>query len=155
MRNFTSLALLCFLISCSGERQFSNEDRDAVDQIRKDYVAAWLDNDRQKILSLFNEKATIVPSGLFPMQGIEQIEKYWFPDNGSTTTIHTYAVELIDLQGTDSMAYSLEKGTLNFTFTFNEFTMTKESTSHATTIYQKNKEGNWEITSRMWTSLNE
>ncbi|WP_425391906.1 YybH family protein [Ekhidna sp.] len=155
MRYLLLLISTIFLFCCSEKVEFSDRDRAAVEQIRKDYVSGWLQNDQKKILTLFNENATIVPSGLFPMKGIEQITKYWFPDNGSTTTIHSYAVELINLKGTDSMAYSLEKGTLNFTYTFNDFTMTKESTSHATTIYQKNKDGKWEITSRMWTSLDE
>lgn len=155
MRLIISVVLVSLLFSCTKENKFTKSDEEAINRIRKEYVEGWLDNDTNKILNLFAEDATIVPSGLFPMVGKEQIQKYWFPDNGSATTIHSYAVELLDLQGTDSMAYSLEKGILNFTYTFNEFNMTKESTSHATTIYQKNQEGNWEITSRMWTSLNE
>lgn len=156
MRSIIAILLISLLASCTEyEGGFTDEDKKEVNQIRRDYVNGWLANDKETVLGLFKDDATIVPSGLFPISGMEEIELYWFPNDSSMTTIHSYEIELLDLQGTDSIAYSLEKGILNFTYAKGDFTMTKESTSHATTIYQKNLEGNWKIISRMWTSLNQ
>lgn len=153
MRNILWVLSAFILVSCSQKNAFTQADTEAINRIRRDYVNGWLANDSETVLGLFENNATIVPSGLSPITGKENIEAYWFPNDSSETIIHSYAVELIELEGTDSMAYSLEKGTLNFTYSKGDFTMSKESISHATSVYKKNKEGNWKIISRMWTSL--
>lgn len=152
---FFILFLAIFIASCSSDRSFTKVDDAAIEKIRRDYVNGWLANDSETVLGLFESDAIIIPSGLDPIQGIEAIENYWFPKDSSETTIHSYSIELLDLKGTDSMAYTLEKGILNFTYTNGDFTMTRESISHATTTYRKNDQGKWKITSRMWTSLNQ
>ncbi|WP_420315730.1 YybH family protein [Ekhidna sp.] len=149
------IILIVLISSCSepSPQGFTEDDQQIVNQMRIDYVDGWLSNDEKKVLDLFHREATIIPSGLSPIQGIQDIKNYWFPNDSSTTTIHSYDVELLNLKGTDSMAYSLEKGILNFTYTKADFTMTKSSTSHASTIYQKGDDGSWKIISRMWTQV--
>ncbi len=154
MKNILILLLMLTGMSCTKRESFTSKDIEAIDQIRRDYVNGWLANDSETVLGLFSDDAIIIPSGLSPIKGKDKIEDYWFPNDSSETIIHSYTVELLDLQGTDSMAYSLEIGTLNFTYTQGDFTMTKESTSHASTVYKKNMEGSWVVISRMWTSLN-
>ncbi|MEP1033387.1 nuclear transport factor 2 family protein [Ekhidna sp.] len=155
MRVVLLILIVGLVASCTVDNSFTQSDTQEINRIRRDYVNGWLANDRETVLGLFTADATIIPSGQYPLTGQEEIEKYWFPNDNSETTIHSYAVELIELQGTDSMAYTIEKGVLNFTYTNGDFTMTKESTSHATSVYRKSKEGSWKIVSRMWTSLNE
>lgn len=144
------------LAACTSVNQntFDKQDQESINQIRGGYVSGWLAGDSEQVLNLFQTDATIIPSGMAPIKGIDRIEGYWFPKDGSITTIHTYEVELLDLQGTDSMAQSLEKGTLNFTYEKGDFTMTQTSTSHAITVYKKQKDASWKIVSRMWTQLN-
>lgn len=150
------LTLVVIAVSCSMDKHvFTPSDQDTINEIRRNYTNGWLANDSQTILDLFAEDATIIPGKLSPITGKENIKEYWFPEDGSETTIHTYSVELLELNGTDSMAYSLEKGILNFTYTLNDFSTTKESISHASTVYRKNRQGEWKIISRMWTNLNE
>ncbi|WP_420577928.1 YybH family protein [Ekhidna sp.] len=150
-----SIVLLVAFIACSPSpsAEFPKEDQEAVNQIRKDYVNGWLVNDSETVLNLFHSNANIIPSGMAPIMGIDEIEEYWFPNDSSVTTIHSYEVELLELQGSGSMAFSLEKGDLNFTYKKGDFVMTKTSTSHATTVYSKQKDGSWKIISRMWTQL--
>ncbi|MEQ6165760.1 MULTISPECIES: SgcJ/EcaC family oxidoreductase [unclassified Ekhidna] len=149
--------LLITILSCANQTgdNFSKQDKKAVNQIRNDYVNGWLANDKATVLNLFHSDASIVPSGMAPIQGKDAIEAYWFPNDSSITTIHSYEVELLKLQGTDAMAYSLEKGVLDFTYEKGDFSMSKTSTSHATTVYRKQTDGEWKIISRMWTQLNE
>ena len=116
-------------------------------------MSGWLAGDSETVLGLFAKDATIIPDGMAPINGLEAIEDYWFPNDSSKTVIHSYEVELIDLRGTDSMAYSLEKGVLNFTYAKGDFSMSRESTSHATTVYRKDQSGSWKIISRTWTQL--
>ncbi|WP_436515919.1 YybH family protein [Ekhidna sp. To15] len=154
MKTIFLALLVSSIFSCSEQGSFDVSDEEAINRIRRNYVNGWLADDSETVVGLFAKDAVIIPSGLSPIKGSEKIENYWFPNDSSKTIIHSYSVELLDLQGTDSMAYSLEIGTLNFTYTSGDFSMTKESTSHATTVYKKNDDGNWLIVSRMWTSLN-
>ncbi|WP_424963991.1 YybH family protein [Ekhidna sp.] len=150
------MILLIVLISCNQSTQsgFSEEDQKTIEQMSKTYVNGWLTNDKATVLNLFHSDASIIPSGMAPIQGKDAIEAYWFPTDSSTTTIHSYEVELLKLQGADSMAYSLEKGVLEFTYEKGDFSMSKTSISHATTVYKKKINGEWKILSRMWTQLN-
>ncbi|MEM7297814.1 MAG: DUF4440 domain-containing protein, partial [Bacteroidota bacterium] len=154
MKYFIPVFLL-FMIACSENKEFTAQDLEAIHSMRQAYTNGWLANDSETVLSLFTNDATIIPSGLAPITGIESIEQYWFPNDTSETIIHSYGIELLELTGTDSIAYSLEKGELSFTYTKGDFSMSKESTSHATTIFKKQPDGSWKIVSRMWTTLNQ
>lgn len=155
MRNILLIALVLTFASCTSEKVFTDSDEQAINEIRRNYINGWLANDSETVLGLFSEDASITPSGLSPIKGIPEIELYWFPNDSSITTIHSYEIELLELVGSDSMAYSLERGVLNFSYEKGDFSMSKESTSHASTVYKKNQDGNWKIVSRMWTSLNQ
>ena len=147
---FIILAILS--ISCSSDTHtFTPSDRDAIDEIRMNFTNGWLANDSQTILDLFEKDATIIPGGLSPIIGKERIKEYWFPEDSSETTIHTYSVQLLELNGTDSMAYSLEKCILNFNYILNDLRNTRKSIFHVSTVYRKNHDGDWKIISRMWT----
>ncbi|MEO9484464.1 MAG: nuclear transport factor 2 family protein [Ekhidna sp.] len=156
MRVIQIICIAALLGSCGDRKSaFSERDLDAVNQIRRDYINGWLAGDSETVLGIFAEDATIIPSGVSPIVGKGEIKKYWFPNNGSETIIHSYEVDLLELHVSDSMAYSLEKGTINFTYTFGEVTMTKETTSYASSIFRKKSEDRWEVISRMWTTKNE
>ncbi len=151
MKKLSAVVILVLFTSCNStpSESFSQEE---IKKIRNAYVSGWLSGDSKTVLGLFHEDATIVPSGMEPIIGLDAIENYWFPNDSSVTTIHSYKIELIDLDGTDSMAYTLEKGELSFTYTKGDFTMSKTSISHATTVY-KLQNDQWKIISRMWTQL--
>ena len=155
MKKVFLLLILPLLLSCSDDSSFTQLDEEAIQKLRRTYVNGWLANDSETVLSIFEEDAVIVPSGLSPIKNISNIERYWFPNDSSVTTIHSYEIELMELRGTDSMAFTLEKGILNFSYEKGDFSMTKTSTSHASTVYKKNQNGNWKIISRMWTTLKE
>lgn len=151
-----TLLILITLFSCGQNADIiSEQDKESIDEIRRNYINGWLAGDAETVLNLFEENATIVPSGMAPITGIDQIEAYWFPNDSSITTIHSYEVELIELSGSNGFAYSLEKGTLNFSYEKAEFSMTTTSVSHASTVYRKSENGEWKVISRMWTQLNQ
>ena len=150
------LLIIFTLISCDQNAdKLSEEDKASIEDIRRSYINGWLAGDAETVLNLFESNATIIPSGMLPITGINQIEDYWFPNDSSITTIHSYEVELLELSGSNDIAYSLEKGTLNFSYEKAEFSMTTTSVSHASTVYRKSENGEWKVVSRMWTQLNQ
>ena len=131
----------------------SADDERAVRRISQQYVSAWLAGDAVAVLGLFTDDATIVPSGMAPKRGRAEIESFWFPDDGSETTIHRYQVEILDLRVSEDLAYTVEKGSLSFSYRNRETSFSKETSGHAMTVYQRQRDGRWKILSRMWTNL--
>jgi ketosteroid isomerase-like protein len=156
-RYFTWYLITILTFSGCAEKQLSNLSNDDIEQIKKinsDYTNGWLDNDAEKVLGLYSESATIIPSGLSPIQGKEAIKEFWFPNDGSTTVIHYYNLEILDISGTNDLAYTYEHGNLSFTYEKEDFRLDRKAESHAITIYKKNESGEWKVRKRIWTDLN-
>jgi len=153
---------ILILIGC-GERSsqlnedlnLSAEDIEQIREINRNYTQGWLENDSKKVLRLYTDSATIIPSGLLPIQGKKAITDFWFPNDGSTTVIHYYDIEILDIGGTSNLAYTYENGKLSFTYEKDDFRLDREAESYAITIYKKVESGEWKITKRIWTDMNQ
>ena len=159
---FVRYLLILLIIGC-GDRSsqlnedlnLSAEDIEQIREINKNYTQGWLEGDSSKVLGLYTNSATIIPSGLLPIQGKKAITDFWFPNDGSTTVIHYYDIEILDISGTANLAYSYENGKLSFTYEKDDFRLDREAKSYAITIYKKINSGEWKITKRIWTDMNE
>jgi ketosteroid isomerase-like protein len=159
---FTTVILLFFALTGCHKKSsqtidnpiISNEDKEKIKNICKDYTNGWLENDYKKVLGLYADSATIIPSGLGPIQGIQAITDFWFPNDSSITVIHYYDLEILDISGTTNQAYSYEHGKLSFTYEKDDFKLDREAESYAITIYEKGESGEWKIVKRMWTDMN-
>ncbi|MEQ9266480.1 MAG: hypothetical protein RLN81_14720 [Balneolaceae bacterium] len=152
---YLNLLILIVLVCCSDHRinELSIQDLEQIKRINYEYVEGWLENDSSKILNLYLDSATISPSGLQPKRGKKEITDFWFPDDSSTTTIHFYDLETLDIYGANDLAYTYEKGHLSFTYQKDDFVLNRESKSYATTIYRKTETGEWKVQYRMWTDM--
>jgi ketosteroid isomerase-like protein len=154
--------LILIFIAC-GERSsqlnedlnLSAEDIKQIREINKNYTQGWLDGDSSKVLGLYTDSATIIPSGLLPIQGKKAITDFWFPNDGSTTVIHYYDLEILNIGGTANLAYTYENGKLFFTYEKDDFRLDREAESYAITIYKKVGSGEWKIVKRIWTDMNQ
>jgi len=164
-RSFTQFGwylLLFLLLTSCGEKSpqvieklnLSVEDIEQIIEINRHYTQGWLENDSKKVLGLYTDSATIIPSGLLPIQGKKAITDFWFPNDGSTTVIHYYDLEILDIIGTGNLAYSYEHGKLSFTYEKDEFRLDRTAESYAVSIYAKAESGEWKITKRIWTDMN-
>jgi ketosteroid isomerase-like protein len=153
--------LIMIFINC-GDRSsqlnedlnLSIEDIEQIREINRNYTQGWLENDSKKVLGLYTDSATIIPSGLLPIQGKKAITDFWFPNDGSTTVIHYYDLEILDIGGTANLAYTYENGKFFFTYEKDDFRLDREAESYAITIYKKINSGEWKITKRIWTDMN-
>jgi ketosteroid isomerase-like protein len=155
------LLLTLLLTSCNEKTtqvneniNLSAEDIEQIREINRHYIQGWLENDSKKVLGLYTDSATIIPSGLLPIQGKKAITDFWFPNDYSTTVIHYYDLEILDIGGTTNLAYTYEHGKLSFTYEKDEFRLDRKAESYAVTIYAKAESGEWKITKRIWTDMN-
>ena len=131
----------------------SPNDIEQIRQINRNYTQGWIENDSARVLGLYVDSATIIPSGLTPINGRKAITDFWFPNDSSSTVIHYYDLEILDINGTSNFAYTYEYGKLSFTYEKDDFRLEREAESHAITIYNKIKSGEWKIVKRIWTDL--
>ena len=131
----------------------SSTDRAQINQMLEDYRNAWLSNNRQRILDLFAEDATIIPSGLRPINGKTAIAKFYWPDDGSTTDIHTYDIDVLRIDGDSSNAFTLEHGKLSWSYRKGARILSRVQESFEVTVFRKNADGQWQIAERIWTDL--
>jgi ketosteroid isomerase-like protein len=152
-----SFSSFIMLLSCSNQSKtataLSSKDINKIRAVNRSYMNGWLNNDTTAILDLFLNNATIIPSGLNPQKGRKELKEFWFPKDSSETVINKYEIEILDLQGSNDFAYTLEKGFLSFSYKKGDFSMSKETNAHATTVYRRQKNGEWKILTRMWTDI--
>ncbi len=131
----------------------SAKDIEQIREINRNYTQGWIENDSAKVLGLYADSATIIPSGLLPLNGKKAISDFWFPNDSSTTVIHYYDLEILDINGSSNFAYTYEYGKLSFTSEKDDFRLDREAESYAITIYKKVKSKEWRIVKRIWTDL--
>ncbi len=151
------LLILILFFSCGSQKSqdltLSLEDQQQIRQISKSYTSGWLESDTSKVINLFADSATIIPSGLLPQKGKEAIYDFWWPNDGSKTRVFKYMIDILEIGGNANMAYSYENGHLGFEYENGDFQLQRDSESYAMTIYQKNASGDWKIIKRIWSDI--
>lgn len=154
MRCLIALSLL-LTIGCSSKSDncyLTEEDRSTIRSMIDQYTTGWVMDDTTGVIQLFAEDAVIYPSGMEPYRGANAIRGFWWPDDGSKTTVHAYTIQIEEIGGCGNMAYTVENGRLSFSYVNNDTNITKESRSYAITSYEK-QDGTWRIVRRIWTDI--
>ena len=142
------------ILSCNNDApQNLVSDKESIQSLLDEYVDGWLDVDTLMVLEVFADSALIIPSGLQPIKGKQNMASFWFPKDSSKTVITDYKIELKEINIDKNIAYTHEHGKLNFTYEKGDFYMEKKSKYFAVTIFQKDERGEWKIVSRSWTDL--
>ncbi|MEK7256224.1 MAG: hypothetical protein AAB316_15840, partial [Bacteroidota bacterium] len=128
-------------------------DLEALQNINKTYVQAWLKSDEKGVLELFEEGARISPSGLCPIDSLLKISQFWFPKDGSTTTIHRFENEILTSSISGDLGFTTQKTLLDWSYVKGETKMGRVQEGIATTVFRRQPGGGWKIWRQMWTDL--
>ncbi|CAN5348912.1 hypothetical protein BH09BAC6_BH09BAC6_27840 [soil metagenome] len=160
MRTVKKIVSLLFLINvlagCYNAPRsggLNKNDEMAVRKMIGDYNTAWLKSDSAAILNLFADTATLIPSGLKPIRGKKDIINFWWPKDGSITNIDKYKITLLEIGGTDDLAYTCENGKLSWSYENGSVKFSKAQESYEVTLFKKGHDGKWKIFKRIWTDL--
>ena len=156
MRKLALVFTVLLISSCQYKKKEDNtnlENRNKILKIQKDYVDSWLQMDEQKVLFLFEDDARIQPNRLAPIEGKENMRAFWFPKDGSQTTINSYETELVGIDITDTIAISTQKSNLDWSYTKDTISFSMFQRGVGTTIYRKQKDSSWKIWRQMWTDV--
>jgi ketosteroid isomerase-like protein len=115
-----------------------------------EYVRAWLADDTAGVLATLDSAAVLLPPGSLPVKGQGAIRAYWWPTDGSRTTITLLDWTLEELAGTPGLAFSRGMSTVGWRY--QKDTVRSEQTSRSTnlTIFTHGTDGRWRILRQMW-----
>ncbi len=150
-----ALAAVLGAASCGSAEQGSTlaeQDSLAVVEAIGAYVQGWRTDDTTGVLNTLDTEAVLVPAGILPITGREAIRNFWWPRDGSTTTILQYDDRIEEVTGTNAMAVVRSVGSLAFRWERGDQSIENTNHNRSFTILRKNADGRWLITHRMWAS---
>jgi ketosteroid isomerase-like protein len=148
------LSALAFQLAChssgDGSLKLTARDSSAIELVRAEYVRGWLADDTAGVLATLDPAAVLLPPGRLPVGGQDAIRAYWWPTDGSHTTITQLDWNLEELAGTPSLAFA--RGTSTVGWKYQKDTVRSEQTSRSTnlTIFTRGADGQWRILRQMW-----
>ncbi len=129
---------------------FPVEERREIEAAHAAYGAAWLANDRAAVLATLAEDVVLMPSGMAPIEGHAAAEAFWWPDDGSTTTITGYESAIEDVRGSGGVAVVRARSSMTFTWKKGGEASEQTSGSMSLSVLERGDDGRWRITVRMW-----
>ena len=143
------LALACAEGTDRSDR-LTARDSTAIDAVRVDYVRAWLADDTSGVLATLDSGAVLLPPGRLPVKGRQAIRAFWWPTDGSRTTITEFDWTLEEVGGTPQLAFS--RGISTVAWRYEKDTVLVEQTTRNTnlTILSRGADGRWRILRQMW-----
>ena len=152
-RALAASALL--LAACAAPAaEFTADDEAAVRALEEDYRGAWLANDSAAVMAVLSRDAVLMPAGVRPLIGDSVIRAFWWPDDGSQTTITGYDSTVDEVEGSADLAYLRGRGAIAFTYR-SPSGETSELTSEAVhlSVARRGDDGEWRIARRVWSAI--
>jgi ketosteroid isomerase-like protein len=157
MTAYSRLLFLLTLVLLSGckveverDQELTARDSSAIEAVRSAYVRAWLADDTAGVLATLDSQAVLLPPGRLPVKGQRDIRAYWWPDDGSHTSITDFDWKFEELTGTPQLAFS--RGISTVAWRYQKDTVRSEQTTRNTnlTILRRGSDGRWRILRQMW-----
>lgn len=125
-------------------------DSTAIEEVRAAYVRAWLAGDTAGVLATLDTGAVLLPPGRPPVIGHPAVRAYWWPTDGSRTTITGFTWTLEELAGTPRLAFT--RGVSTVAWRYEKDSTRSEQTTRSTnlTILARGMDGRWRILRQMW-----
>lgn len=133
---------------------FTADDDAQVRALEEAYRAGWVANDSAAVMATIAPNAVLMPAGLQPLVGDTAIRRYWWPSDGSVTTIESYDIDTHEVQGSGDLAYLRGRGSLAFTYRDSAGTESR-LTSNAVhlSVARRGTDGTWNIVRRAWSAI--
>lgn len=131
----------------SAEYAFTREDSVAVANADLAYADGWLAGGAEPVMTTLHEDAVIVPSGMDPLEGAQEIRGWWFAPDSPPTKVHRYDLDQEEIGGSGTLAFVRGSFELAFEYDGEEY----ESGGTYLSLLRPDDEGNWRISHRMWS----
>ena len=122
-------------------------DHSALLAVKSTYDPRRLPNDSATTLA---PDAVLLPAGQQPIQGLDAIRAFWWPDDGSVTEITGYTTTTDEVDGSGDVAWPRGTAELSFTWSKDTTRLSTTSRSMSLTVYRRGADGTWRIARRVW-----
>ena len=151
MIKFITLALttlvLAALSACSSDNGLSRADLDAVKAARQAYVDAWLANDANAVMATLTDDAILLPHhGADPVIGTAAIREWWFPTDGSPTTVTHLENTVTGVEGQGNMGVLW--GLTELVWEYEG--ITNSNGGNYLSVVRKGDDGTWRLARLIW-----
>ena len=133
--------------------RLSPEDEAKVRAVDAAYAAAWIKNEPAAVLATLWPDAVLVPPGRAPIQGVEEIRKFWWPDGGPKTTVTAFESTVAQVGGSGPTAWALGTDQFDFWWEADGKRTERRNRGNALMVFRRSPEGEWRISHRMWSDL--
>ena len=131
------------------------KDIENVKKAFADYAAAWLKNDADAVMATLTKDAVVMPQGVSPKKGIGDIKQFWFPTDGSRTTVTKFDGLIEDIKIDLTTAFVRSSAVLSFEYEKNGQKIIKNDQKQVyTTFFERQSDGQWKVTCKMWHDIN-
>jgi ketosteroid isomerase-like protein len=113
-------------------------------------VQAWLANDTAGVLATLDTAAVLLPPGQLSVSGHSAIRAFWWPTDGSHTTITAFDWSVDELAGTPKLAYTRGVSTLAWRYERDTVRSEQSTRNMSLTILAPGADGQWRILRQMW-----
>lgn len=145
---------IVFQIACHSSAaeslKLTTPDSSAIEAVKTEYVRAWLADDTAGVLATLDSAAVLLPPGRLPVRGQDSIRAYWWPTDGSRTTITQFEWNLEELGGTPRLAFTRGISTVGWRYEKDTLRSSQTSRSTNLTILARGADGRWRILRQMW-----
>jgi ketosteroid isomerase-like protein len=150
LTNLTCGFVLACQASTGNPASLTGKDSTAISDVQSAYVRAWLADDTAGVLATLDSGAVLLPPGQLPVKGPAAIRAFWWPTDGSRTTITDFEWTVEELVGTPELAFS--RGISKVSWRYQKDTVRSEQTSRSTnlTVFGRGANGRWRILRQMW-----
>lgn len=154
MRNLLAVVVVGLVACGPAEPGFTADDEAAVRALEESYRTGWVANDSAAVMATLAPDAVLMPAGVEPLVGDSAIRAYWWPDDGSETTIDSYRITVQEVEGSDDLAFLRGRGELEFTYTGPAGEVSElESRAVHLSVARRDEDGEWRIARRAWSAI--
>ncbi len=151
----TALLLLLSLGLACGENAkppqgLTARDSTDIEAVRAAYVKAWLAGDTSGVLATLDSGAVLLPPGRLPLKGEREIRAFWWPNDGSRTSIKAFDWTLDEMVGAGELAFTRGMSTLEWRYVKDTVRVEQTTRSTNLTILARGADGRWRILRQMW-----
>jgi uncharacterized protein (TIGR02246 family) len=148
------LASTAWIFACGTNREQSrpltSRDSTAIEAVRATYVRAWLKDDTAGVLATLDTSAVLLPPGRLPVAGHDAIRAFWWPTDGSRTSITSFDWTVDELAGSPELAYTRGVSTVGWRYEKDTVRSEQSTRSVNLTILAPGADGRWRILRQMW-----
>lgn len=155
MRRIAVVALALGTVSFAGapDGRLLSADEAKIRTVNEAYAAAWRKNDPAAVRATLWPNAVLIPQGSAPVEGLDAINRFWWPPSGPRTTVTGFTITTAEVGGTGAIGFVRGSFQLDFSYFDEGKTVARRNRGNYLMLFMRTGTGEWRISHRMWSDL--